>query len=169
MGDIKHLNAAAGFTMVELITVIVILSVLAASVAVRLVRFNSESHRAVVFATAGAFISAASLAQHACITRNYFGRDNMPGYGNDDVDFSPTCFPASTNNANGPVNNNRCVQIWNAILARAPTINAGNGPNSDFRGQGSGTTCTYTYKKDPSAVRLFTYSTQTGTVAITNP
>lgn len=159
----------AGFTLVELTVIVVVLSVLAMSVAVRIVGVRSESHRAVVFATAGAFASAASMAQHACILRNWFGQDNMPGYGDGDVDFSPSCLPASTNNANGPVNNARCIQIWNAILATPPSIDAGAGLDTVFRGQGSGNVCTYAYKQDPLVSRGFTYSTQTGAVVVNNP
>lgn len=166
MGAARH---SAGFSLIEVTVIVVVLGALAMSVAVRMVGLRSESHRAVVFATAGVFASAASMAQHACILRNWFGRDNMPGYADGTVDFSPTCLPASTNNANGPVNNARCIQIWNAILATAPSINAGAALDTEFRGQGSGNLCTYTYKQDPLVIRSFTYSTQTGAIVINNP
>jgi hypothetical protein len=85
------------------------------------------------------------------------------------VDFNANCFPSSTNGNNGNVNANRCLQVWNGVLQGAPTISTPAIATTEWRAQGSGTTCTYTYRRDTATLRRFTYSTATGAITISNP
>lgn len=164
-------NTSRGFTLLELIIVIVILGVLGITALPRFVDLASDAHKANVASTAAAFSSAIDMAYLACITRDFDGQDNMAGFGDGNVDFNASCFPSSTNGNNSNVNANRCRQIWDGVLTGAPTIsNPANDPSTDYRSQGGGTICTFTYRKDPSALRRFTYNTSNGDVSmLSNP
>jgi prepilin-type N-terminal cleavage/methylation domain-containing protein len=156
-----------GFTLIELICVIVILGVLAATAAPRFQDVTDNAHYAVVAGTAAAFDTGVRLAYIGCVMRSYAGLDNLPGFGSGNVDFNPNCFPASTNgNNNLAVNGNRCQQVWNGVLAAAPTISTPASDATDYRAQGSGTTCTYTYRRDTDDLRRFTYNAASGDVSV---
>jgi MSHA pilin protein MshB len=155
--------------LIELIVVIVILGVLTAVAVPQFLDLKAGTYKASVAQTAGAFSSAINLAHLSCLIKGYAGKDNLPGFGTGIVDFNSNCYPSSTNGNNGNVNANRCLQIWNGVLALAPTISTAASGATDYRAQGSGTTCTYTYRKDGSTVRRFTYSTASGAIVLTNP
>ncbi len=169
-GNAAH-PSAQGFTLIELVTVIVILGVVAATAVPRFIDLRSDAHKATVSRTAAAFASAIQLAFLGCVTRDFDSQDNLPEFGNGNVDFNTNCYPSSTNGNNGNVNANRCRQVWDGVLIAAPSIsNPVNDPNTDYRSQGGGTTCTFTYRKDPPILRRFTYNTATGrVVVVSNP
>jgi len=159
-----------GFTLIELLLVIVIIAILSAVALPRFVGLGDDAHRSSVAATASSFRGAMALANSACVSRNFAGLDNLPNFGAGTVDFNPNCFPSSTNgNNNLNVNANRCLQIWNGILSPAPSISTPAADTTDYRAQGGGTICTYTYRKDAVTVRRFTYNAATGTIIVTNP
>jgi MSHA pilin protein MshB len=165
---------AAGFTLVELVAVLVVLGVLAVVAVPMFVDLRTDAHRSSVAATAGIFASAIQTARIFCLARDHASDINLPGYGTGIVDFNANCLPSRTNgtvaNVNANANANRCLQVWNGVLAVRPPISTlATDPNTDYRSQGSGTTCTYTYRKDTATTRLFTYSLSTGAVVATNP
>jgi prepilin-type N-terminal cleavage/methylation domain-containing protein len=155
-----------GFTLVELVCVMVILGILTAYAAPRFADVADSAHHAVVAQTAGALHTGVMQAYVGCLIKDYAGKDNLPGFGANDVDLNASCYPSSTNGNNGNVNANRCVQVWNGLLAVAPTISTPANDTTQYRAQGSGTTCTYTYREDDDDLRRFTYSTATGDVTI---
>jgi prepilin-type N-terminal cleavage/methylation domain-containing protein len=159
-----------GFSLIELIVVIVILGILAVTALPRLVDVRDDAHRSSVAGTASGFRSAVALAYSACVARNFAGLDNLPTFGAGDVDFNANCLPASTNGTNTlNVNAARCLQIWNGILQPAPSISTPASDTTEYRAQGGGTVCTYTYRRDTDTARLFTYNASTGAVIVTNP
>jgi prepilin-type N-terminal cleavage/methylation domain-containing protein len=168
---VPHITQQAGFTLVELIVLVAVLGVLAATALPRYADLRAEAHNSAVAATAAGFRSAIFLANAACIARGHAGGDNLPSFGAGNVDFNANCFPSSTNGNNSlNVNAARCLQIWNGVLAAAPRISTpANDPAADYRAQGGGTVCTYTYRRDTAVVRRFTYNAATGAVLVTNP
>src|SRR3990170_3112063 len=153
-------GAARGFTVIELVAVIAILGVLAVTAVPRFVDLRTDAYRSSVAATAGSFAAAIQSAYLLCLVRDFAGQDNIQGFGTGNVDFNANCYPSSTNGNNCNVNANRCLQVWNGVLAVSPSISTlATDPTTDFRAQGSGTTCTYTYRGDAATTRRFTYST----------
>ncbi|OFZ86439.1 MAG: hypothetical protein A2W21_05715 [Betaproteobacteria bacterium RBG_16_66_20] len=130
---------------------------------------SDSAHRAAVAGTAGAFSSALRIANVTCHVRNWAGRDNLPGYGNGDVDFNTACFPTDTTGDANVIGNNapRCARVWNGILAVAPTITTG-AAGANYRARARSNVCTYQYLKD-SAARQFTYNSLSGLIVVTSP
>lgn len=159
-----------GFTLVELVCVLVILGIVGAIATQRFIDVRSSAHKAVVAGTAAAFGSALELVHSLCIIRNFAGQDNLAGYGADNVDFNTTCYPTdTTGNANVIGNNNaRCLRVWNAILFAAPTITTA-ASGADYRARANNQVCTYRYLRDTSTTREFTYDSRNGLIVVTNP
>jgi len=160
----------AGFTLLELVFVLVLLGVLAAIAIPRFVDISDSARRATVSATAGAFASAVLIANVGCAIRGWQGKDNLPGYGDGKVDFNSTCFPTdTTGNANTIGNNNaRCMRVWNGILASPPAITTSN-TGADYRARARKQVCTYQYLLTTTVNRQFTYDSRTGAIVVTNP
>jgi len=158
-----------GFTLIELTAVMVILGTLSASAVPRFIDLADEAHAAVVEHTADAFSAGVTIALASCALRNWANRDNLPGYADGVVDFNANCYPTDTNGANTIGNNNaRCLRVWNAILAPAPTITTA-ASGADFQASGQSNVCTYLYLVDDSATRDITYNSLTGVVEANNP
>lgn len=163
-------SASRGFTLIELVSTILIVAALSSFALPRFIDLARDAHRAAVSRTAAIFGSAVRMAFTACTIRNHAGRDNLPTFGSGIVDFNARCLPASTNGNNGNFNAARCMQVWNGILDAAPTISTrAVDAGTYFRAQGRGATCTYSYRRD-SVTRRFIYNGNTGAVIVTaNP
>lgn len=162
---------ARGFTVIELVAVIVILGSLVATAAPRYASLADDAHQVVVAMTASSFGSSVRQAYYGCVVADFASKDNLPTFGDGTVDFNGNCLPSSTNGNNGAtVNANRCLQIWNGLLASAPSISTPANDVTDYRAQGSGSLCTYTYRNDDDDVRRFRYDSASGGITIlSNP
>lgn len=159
-----------GFTLVELVCVLVILGVLGAVAIPRFQGLRTEAHQSAVSGAAGAFHSAMQIAFVACVLRNWAGRDNLPGYAGGNVDFNAACYPTDTTGNANTIGSNaaRCMRVWNGILAAAPTITTA-ASGADYRARASNQVCTFRYLLDTTTARRFTYNSRYGLVVLTNP
>jgi MSHA pilin protein MshB len=164
------LRPAPGLTLLELVLVIALIGIISVMALPRLLDLREEAHQSSAGATAASFEAAVILANTTCLYEEHEGLDNLASFGAGNVDFNANCFPSSTNGRNDlTVNANRCLQIWNGILFPAPSISTLASDDTDYRAQGSGTICRYTYRRDASVVRRFTYNAATGEIVVTNP
>ena len=110
----KNKNNSQGFTLIELIIVIVILGILAVTAAPRLVDYSEDANDAVTVAKLSGFKSGVGLL-HA----KYMVRRTTPiTIGNISVDFTADGWPTgSTNDSAG------CADIWNKVFTEAEAIN----------------------------------------------
>jgi prepilin-type N-terminal cleavage/methylation domain-containing protein len=163
--------AARGFTVTELVFVIIILGVLAAVVIPKLLRLDASAHKSIVAATAKTFESARSLVNLRYRMLGYRGvRDNIPGFGAGNVDTNAAGYPTDTSNVNSISGSAaRCTRVWNGIMLNPPSIGTAANTTADYRATAAGEICTFTYRKDTSTTRRFRYNALTGAVVITNP
>ncbi len=158
-----------GFTFLELVLVIVILGILGLVMMPRFIDLTDGAHKAAVSATAGAFETAVNMVHIRYLSLGLSGaQDDLPGYGDNDIDVNTQGYPTDTNGGN-TINLGRCVRVWNGILMSAPSAAQNTGTDPDYLVSRAGQICTYTYRRDTSVSRSFTYDATTGAVTLSNP
>ncbi len=117
----------AGFTLIELVIVIVLLGVLAATALSRFLNVTDEAQAAAVEGVGGGFATAVTIA-HA----RWIADFNTPGTENiqinlegSNVNMNENGWPANTGSTGGGLNDQteaECEQVWNSLLQSPPSL-----------------------------------------------
>lgn len=158
-------SKSSGFTLIELVIVIIVLGVLSATALPKFLDIGQDAHDATAKSSFSAFDSAVKLYHSCWLTSGESGFvKDLACFGDGNIDSSTTGYPfavTAPNNDGTLLQGDYCRQIWGELLNnndfRLESHNNSGGYNSDtsivywYRGgaiSNSNTSCYYNYIAD---------------------
>lgn len=156
-----------GFTLIELVVVIIILGILSVVAFPKFINLGQDAHDSAAKSVFGAFSSGVKL-YHSCwnVAGGSDRIEDLACYGNGTLDSSVTGFPLSTTNGgDGSIlTGDSCKEVWEGLLegdsyVLAPHSNAAFGGETDivyWYGNGAsvigGSYCYFNYISDNRSI-----------------
>lgn len=145
-------HASKGFTLIELITVILLLGLVAVLSLPRFSEINDQAEIAQAKGIAGSFKVGVQTVKAVFNAQDLKTRvQNLQGYGNNDIDTNNQGYPIGTDKGNGNENIGRgnigCALLWRGLIDSAPSVSHNNN-NQDYRSyrHTGNRVCSYVYR-----------------------
>lgn len=149
-----------GFTLIELVILIVILGVIALTVAPKFLSVQDDAELAVAKSYAAVFQQEIKFINARWVLNGHSSRvNNLEGYGDNNLDLNDNGYALGLNKGEpmgAPFNIGRgaraCADLWSSIIANAPSVshNSNDQDYRSYRSQGinnNQSKCTYVLRK----------------------
>lgn len=162
-----------GFTLIELIIVIVLLGILAVTAAPKFLNMSKDAQSSVVQAEGAAFGNAIQLVHQKVLIKGGGPIDNLQVYGDQEagqLDINDSGYPAQhwTPFESSPKLDNSadCISVWVTVLEEAPSISTSTSAdtsiyNASYLGSGR---CRFSFNEVPEL--SISYDSNNGSVTI---
>lgn len=168
-------RSQSGFTLVELVVVILVLGILSATALPRFMNISGQAHSAAVSGAGGGFGSGVALVKAQHIANGTVGATGgVANFGEGTVSVNANGWPVQISSGTTTNFPEGCVNVWENIMQNPPSVAISNGTNTaDYlvvSSSGTGTTtssisgCTYQYSG--ASGMSITYDATTGKVTI---
>lgn len=164
----------SGFTLIEMVVVIALISILAAVALPRMLETYDNAHEAAVYGAGGAMASAVVLVRAQWIANgSSLPVTGVAGFGNDDVATSSDGWPTDAGQGGGASANpvmdspERCARIWRGVLvANAPSVSTSLSATSDYLVDTVNGNCRFNYRRNDQGNHIV-YNARSGEVVTT--